>query len=72
MKKAFILFLVTVLLSFFTGCGTLYVVKMKNGAEYATKDKPKVDEKEGFVAVKTIDGRKLRVNKDEILVIEEK
>ena len=72
MKKAAILFLVIVSFCFLTGCGTVYLVKTKDGQKYETKNKPKVDEKEGFIAIKTKDGKKLRVNKDEVLVIEEK
>lgn len=72
MKKTTILFLLIVSFCFLTGCGTVYLVKTKNGQIYETKNKPKVDEKEGFIAIQTSDGRKLRVNKDEVLVIEEK
>ena len=72
MKKVFILFLLVVSFCFLTGCGTVYLVNMKSGQVYETEKKPKVDEAEGFIEVKTKDGRKLRVNKDEVLTIEEK
>ena len=72
MKKVFILFLLVVSFCFFTGCGTVYLVNMKSGQVYETEKKPKVNEAEGFIEVKTKDGRKLRVNKDEVLTIEEK
>jgi major membrane immunogen (membrane-anchored lipoprotein) len=72
MKKLFILFLLIAVLCFFTGCGTTYLVNLKSGQVYETKKKPKVDEDEGFITVKTKDGKKLRVNKDEVLTIEEK
>ena len=72
MKKLFILFLLITTFCLFTGCGTVYLVNMKNGQVYETKKKPKVDGDEGFISVETKDGKKLRVNKDEVLTIEEK
>ncbi len=64
-----------VMCSFFlllAGCAGQHVLVMKDGREIETAGNPKFDEKTGFYKYKTMDGKKSKANKDEIVEIREK
>lgn len=52
-------------------CGG-HVVVLKSGQSLETSKAPELDAKTGFYRVETKDGKKMQVNKDEILMIRDK
>lgn len=52
-----------------TGCSSPTVITLKDGTQLETKNKPKYDENSGFYEFKQIDGKPIRLNKDDIHTI---
>lgn len=72
MKKTAILFLITLSFCLLAGCGTTYLVKLKSGQVYETPKEPALDKEDDFMTIKTKKGKKVSINKEEILAIEQK
>jgi hypothetical protein len=53
------------------GCSTPSVITLNDGREIHTLDQPKFDEESGFYQFEQIDGRKAKVNKDQVERIHE-
>jgi len=54
------------------GCATPYTVTLRDGTIIETKDEPKFDEKTQFYELKTKSGKKMKVNRDELVSMESK
>ena len=72
MKKLVTLFLVIVSFCLFTGCGSTYLIKLKNGVAYETPKKPEMNEEGEYMTIEGPDGKEVYIKKDEILAIEQK
>ncbi|TRX74842.1 YgdI/YgdR family lipoprotein [Pseudomonas mangiferae] len=53
------------------GCSTPSIVTLNDGREIQTVDEPRFDEKTGFYQFEQFDGRRARVNKDQVQSIRE-
>ena len=68
MKRVLALALVLVFVMLSVGCAKPYTVRLKDGRVITTKDEPKADSETGFYVFEdSADGKKVRVNKDEIV-----
>ncbi|MFC1820827.1 YgdI/YgdR family lipoprotein [Thermodesulfobacteriota bacterium] len=72
MRKKLGILLMTFLLMVSVGCATHHAILMKDGRTIVSKEEPKFDKKTGFYEIKTEDGHKMRLNKDEVVEIKEK
>ena len=72
MKKLVIIFLVIISFCFFAGCGSTYLIKLKNGVAYETPKKPQMNEEGDYMTIEDSNGKKVYIKKDEILAIEQK
>ena len=68
MKRMFFAVFLALLLA---GCGG-HVVVLKSGQTIETSKAPELDTKTGFYRVESKDGKRLQVNKDEVLMIRDK
>jgi hypothetical protein len=59
--------LAAVLLS---GCATPYVIHLKNGDVIESRDEPAFDRDSGFYEFEDLSGRRVRLNRDEIVKME--
>ncbi|MVW75680.1 YgdI/YgdR family lipoprotein [Pseudomonas xionganensis] len=53
------------------GCATPSVITLTDGREIQTQDLPQFDEESGFYQFEQIDGRRAKVNKDQVESIRE-
>jgi hypothetical protein len=53
-------------------CATPHTIRMRDGRTISTKDEPKPDKETGFYVFEDEEGKKVRVNKDEIVEIRPK
>ena len=51
------------------GCSSPTVITLKDGNQLQTTDKPKYDDDSGFYEFKQLDGKPVRINKDDIHTI---
>ena len=51
------------------GCSSPSVITLKDGTQLQTSDKPKYDEESGFYEFEQIDGKPIRINKDDVHTI---
>ena len=51
------------------GCSSPTVMTLKDGTELQTTDKPKYDEESGFYEFEQLDGKPVRINKDDVHTI---
>ena len=51
------------------GCSSPTVIPLKDGTQLQTSDKPKYDEDSGFYEFEQIDGKPIRINKDDVHTI---
>ncbi len=51
------------------GCSSPTVITLKDGSQLETTDKPKYDEDSGFYEFEQLDGKPVRINKDDIHTI---
>jgi hypothetical protein len=54
------------------GCSTPYQIHLKSGEVLETMDEPKFDDDSGFYEFEDYTGRRVRLNKDEIVSMEER
>lgn len=72
MRSLLNLLLVAILAVSMACCSTLYSIKMKDGQEFISKGEPEFDKKSGTYEFESIDGKKVRVTREEVEVIKEK
>ncbi len=72
MRHLLILLLVATLAVSMACCSPLYSIKMKDGQEFISKGEPEFDKKSGAYEFENIEGKKIRVNREEVEVIKEK
>ncbi|RJX35140.1 MAG: YgdI/YgdR family lipoprotein [Desulfurivibrio sp.] len=53
------------------GCSTPYRMMLKDGKVVEMVDEPEFDEDTGFYEYQTLDGKNVRVNKDQVVEIKE-
>lgn len=53
------------------GCSSPTVMTLKDGTQLQTTDKPKYDEDSGFYEFKQLDGKPVRINKDDVHTIKQ-
>jgi len=63
--------LLTLALAGLVGCSTPSVITLVDGREIQTQDLPKYDEASGFYQFEQVDGRRAKVNKDQVESIRE-
>lgn len=51
------------------GCASPSVITLKDGTQLQTSDKPAYDEDSGFYEFEQIDGKPIRINKDDVHTI---
>ena len=51
------------------GCSSPTVITLKDGSQIETTNKPKYDDDSGFYEFKQLDGKPVRINKDDIHTI---
>ncbi len=54
-----------------TACSTPHTMTLKNGSIIEMADEPEFNRKTGFYEYETLDGKKVQVNKDEVLDVKE-
>ena len=70
MKIKFLL--ITILSMVLIGCAAPLRMLLKDGRTIEAKDEPEFNEKTGFYEIETPEGRKVKLNKDEVIEIREK
>lgn len=55
-----------------TSCASPHVMTLKDGRVIDTADEPEFNRKTGFYEYNTVDGKKVQINKDEVLEVKEK
>ncbi|NLZ79205.1 MAG: YgdI/YgdR family lipoprotein [Gammaproteobacteria bacterium] len=53
------------------GCSSPTVITLKDGTQLETTKKPKFDDDSGFYEFKQLDGKPVRINKDDIHTIKQ-
>lgn len=56
----------------FTACTAPHSMTLKDGRVIETADEPEFNRKTGFYEYRTVDGKKVQINKDEVLEVKEK
>jgi len=64
------LFVLVVLAAALAACATPYVITLKNGEVVHTRDEPEYDRNSGFYQFDDASGKRMRMNKDEIVSME--
>ncbi len=72
MKSIGILLLIAILATSMSCCSPLYSVKMKDGQEFLSRGEPEFDKKSGAYEFETPEGKKVRVNRENVELIKEK
>jgi hypothetical protein len=54
-----------------TGCASPSVITLNDGREIQTVDEPKFDESSGFYEFEQLDGKRAKVNKDQVRTVKE-
>lgn len=68
-KKYFTALFAAVIFASLAGCSSPTVITLKDGSQLQTTDKPKYDEDSGFYEFEQLDGKPVRINKDDIHTI---
>lgn len=63
--------LLTLGLSALTGCASPSVITLNDGREIQTVDEPEYDEESGFYEFEQLDGKRAKVNKDQVRTLKE-
>jgi len=71
MKKAAVIGMAVFTLMALAACSTPYRMMLKDGTVVEMADEPEFDQDTGFYEYKTLDGKNVRVNKDQIIEIKE-
>lgn len=64
-------FLVALGLIALAGCSSPAVITLNDGREIQTVDQPEYDEESGFYEFEQLDGKRARVNKDQVRTVKE-
>lgn len=64
-------FLLVLGLGALAGCATPTVITLNDGREIQATDTPKYDEDSGFYEFEQLDGKRTRLNKDQIRTVKE-
>lgn len=64
-------FLLTLALAALAGCSTPTVITLNDGREIQAVNTPKFDESTGFYEFEQLDGKRTRVNKDQVRTVKE-
>ncbi|MCO8160852.1 YgdI/YgdR family lipoprotein [Pseudomonas sp. 21LCFQ010] len=64
-------FLLALGLASLAGCSSPTVITLNDGREIQTVDTPKYDEDAGFYEFEQLDGKKTRVNKDQVRTVKD-
>lgn len=54
-----------------TGCASPTVITLNDGREIQTTDEPNFDEDSGFYEFEQLDGKRAKVNKDQVRTVKE-
>ena len=68
-KKHFTALFTAVAFVALAGCSSPTVITMKDGSQLQTTDTPKYDDDSGFYEFEELDGKPVRINKDDIHTI---
>ncbi|MCJ7600944.1 MAG: YgdI/YgdR family lipoprotein [Desulfobulbaceae bacterium] len=71
MKKAAVIGMVIFALMALVACSTPYRMMLKDGTVIEMADEPEFDMDTGFYEYETLDGKNVRVNKDQVVEIKE-
>ena len=63
--------LLTLCLVALTGCASPTVITLNDGREIQTIDEPNFDEDSGFYEFEQLDGKRAKVNKDQVRTVKE-
>ena len=63
--------MLTAVLTALAGCSSPTVLTLNDGREIQAVDTPKFDEDTGFYEIKQLDGKVIRVNKDQVRTVKE-
>ena len=63
--------LLTLGLATLVGCASPSVITLNDGRELQTLDQPKYDEETGFYEFEQLDGKRAKVNKDQVQTVKE-
>lgn len=63
--------LLTLGLGALTGCASPSVITLNDGREIQTVDEPEYDEETGFYEFEQLDGKRAKVNKDQVRTLKE-
>jgi Bacterial protein of unknown function (DUF903) len=72
MKKRLVNIVVSALMLVSMGCATPQMILLKDGRTIESRDMPDYDKKTGFYEFETEEGKKIKVNKNEVVEIKEK
>ncbi|WP_297841548.1 YgdI/YgdR family lipoprotein [Pseudomonas sp.] len=64
-------FLLALSMASLAGCASPTVITLNDGREIQAVDTPKFDEDTGFYEFKQLDGKEIRVNKDQVRTVKE-
>ncbi|MEE9103495.1 MULTISPECIES: YgdI/YgdR family lipoprotein [Pseudomonas] len=64
-------FLLALGIGVLAGCSTPSVITLNDGREIQSVDKPKFDDESGFYEFEQLDGKAIRVNKDQVRTVKE-
>lgn len=64
-------FMLALGLAALAGCASPTVVTLNDGREIQAVDKPDFDEDSGFYEIEQLDGKRTRINKDQIRTVKE-
>ena len=68
-KRTLPAFLLALGLGALAGCSTPTVITLNDGREIQATDKPSYDEDSGFYEFEQLDGKRTRINKDQVRTI---
>lgn len=63
--------LLTLGLATLAGCASPSVITLNDGRELQTLDRPEYDEETGFYEFEQLDGKRAKVNKDQVQTVKE-
>ncbi|MCY1268069.1 hypothetical protein D9M68_207680 [compost metagenome] len=70
-KRLLPAFLLTLGLGALAGCSSPTVITLNDGREIQAVDTPRYDDESGFYEFQQLDGKEVRVNKDQVRTVKE-
>ncbi|UVE16432.1 YgdI/YgdR family lipoprotein [Pseudomonas sp. LS44] len=70
-QRTFLAFTLMLGLGALAGCSSPAVITLNDGREIQTVDAPDYDEEAGFYEFEQLDGKRARVNKDQVRTVKE-